>query len=191
MIRRSHAVAALACAAVMALSSPLAHSQSKVHAPKTLEDGTVVISPVWMAAEMIRDERAAKRKYQNKLIEFEAPLQNKVVTDDWVQLVFLVNVPSQGYKRFWCNTFDPDSMQAAESLQAGDDVKVAGVFEPNPLARVKGRAMSAVEDAGSRMNLDFSNTLRFDKCIVLTGNPQGERARGIVAASVRGDDQQK
>jgi hypothetical protein len=187
------AAGALACAVSMAfaISAAQAQSSQRVRSPKTLEDGTIVMSPVWMAAEMIRNDRAAKKKYQNKLIEFEAPLQRKVETDDWVQLVFLVNVPSQGYKHFWCNTFDPDSMKAAESLQSGDDVKVAGVYEPNPLARVKGRAMSAVEETGSRVNLDFSNTLRFDKCVVLTGNPQGERARDIIAASVRGDDQQK
>jgi hypothetical protein len=187
------AAGALACAVSMTFAISAAHAQSsqRIRSPKTLEDGTIVMSPIWMAAEMIRDERAAKKKYQNKLIEFEAPLQRKVETDDWVQLTFLVTVPSQGYKRFSCNTFDPDSMKAAESLQSGDDVKVAGEYEPNPLARVKGRAMSATEETGAQVNLDFSNTLRFDKCVVLTGNPQGERARGIIAASVRGGNEQK
>lgn len=193
MIPSKRAAGALACAVSMAFAASAAHAQSsqRIRSPKTMEDGSIVMSPVWMAAEMIRDERAAKKKYQNKLIEFEAPLQRKTVTDDWVQLTFLVTVPSQGYKHFSCNTFDPDSMKAAESLRSGDDVKVAGVYEPNPLARVKGRAMSAVEEAGAQVNLDFSNMLRFDKCIVLTGNPQGERARGIIAASVRGGDEQK
>ena len=166
-------------------AAPSQRPSTGIRAPHALQDGTVAVSPIWMAAEMIRDEAAAKRKYAGKLIQFEAPLQRKSVAENNAQLTFLVTVPSQGYKHFWCVSFDPASIRAAAALSPNDSVTVAGIYQPNPMARFNRKSMQAVEDLGSRVNLGFLDTLRFDDCIVLTGNPAGERARAILAASAK------
>ena len=87
-----------------------------------------------------------------------------------------------GYRKFWCISFDQGSMKAAEALQVGDPATLAGIYQPDPLAKFKKADVESYESITRSHHGSYHATLRFDDCVVLTGNPQGELARKVMAA---------
>ena len=172
-------------ALAVALSGALC---STAQAQRKLEDGTWIVSPMVVAAEMIVDEVKAKRKYAGQALQLEGPISEKLVTDRGLDLTIKATPPGYlGYKKFWCRSSHKPSEKAAESLAIGQNVTIVGIYEPNTRREHKAEEILQTAHKGS----DWSATIRLDSCVVLTGNPHTDIDRGAIAATAAGAQGQK
>jgi hypothetical protein len=177
------------CSAVMLALlglAPEAAGQSRV-----LEDGTLVVSPMVVAAEMIVDEAKAKRKYSGKAIQLEGPLYDKLMTARGLDLTIMAQPPGYvGYRKFWCRSTDRSSADAAEAISKGQKVAIVGIYQPETRGDIPAEEIAALRWVE---RTDWQATLRLDSCLVLTGNPGAERKRRSVAAEAasRQDDKKQ
>lgn len=162
----------------------IASGPALAQSSRTLEDGTLVVNPLVVAAEMIVDEAKAKRKYAGKAIQLEAPITEKLVTARGLDLTIMVQPRGYlGYKKFWCRSKDKSSEEAAEALAIGSPVAIVGIYEPETRGDIPSEEISQLRFLE---RTDWNSTLRLDSCIVLTGNPEGEAKRAIVAGKAAG-----
>ena len=170
-------------------------------APRQQADGSTLISPLWLVAEILRDGDAAKKHYEGKVLEFAAPLARQ--TDfggEQLHLYFAIDVPGYGKRDIDCRVDDTVSRETAAHLGAGAVVDVVGVYEKN---LYKGETHDAVEAqlhvlAHSAAMDEYNEqgpsgissamaaameTLRFDDCLVLTGHPDPEDARALLVGA--------
>jgi hypothetical protein len=172
------------CPAIIALSLGLG-SAALAQSSRTLEDGTLVVSPLVVAAEMLVDENKAKRKYAGKALQIQGPVTAKLVTARGLDLTIMVQPPGYvGYKKFWCRSSDKSSEVAAEALPVGQQVTIVGIYQP--VTRGDTPVKDITESSGAEKSTDWNAQIRLDSCIVLTGNPEGEDKRGIIAAKAAG-----
>jgi hypothetical protein len=174
-----------------------------VAAPRQQADGSTLISPLWLVADMLRNGDAAKKRYQGKVLELTAPLDRQ--TDyggDQLHLYFSIDVPGYGERDIDCRVDDAVSRETAAHLGKGAAVAVAGIYERNLF---KGETHDAMNDQlhvlshAAAMD-EYSNTgpsgvsgaigsaletLRLDECLVLTGHPDPEDARILLVAAAR------
>lgn len=170
-------------AAIFVLAAPAAAGADDLAGARKLEDGTYVVRPMYMTAEMLQDEAKAKKKYAGKPLQFEGKISSKLATKNYVQLNIVVTVQQYGgFRNFWCISFDPDSMSAAEKLEVGDDATLAGIYQPNSQAKFRKSGTEDYQSITRSHHGSHHATLRFDDCVVLTGNPKGELARKVMAA---------
>lgn len=160
---------------------------STAQAQRTLDDGTVVVSPLVMAAEMIVDEGKARRKYAGKALQLEGPISAKLVTDRGLDLTFLAQPPGYlGYKKFWCRSTHQASEKAAEQFAVGQKVTIVGIYEPDTRKEQTREEIMVSSERGS----DWSSLIRLDSCVLLTGNPHAELDRSAVAAKAARQQEQ-
>ena len=173
------------CSAVVLALSAVA-SGAAGQSSRTLEDGTLVVSAMIVAAEMLADEPKAKRKYAGKAIQLEGPLHDKLMTARGLDLTIMVTPPGYGgYRKFWCRSTDKASAEAAEAIAKGQQVTIVGIYQPDTRGDIPGQQI--IEVRGT----DWQATLRLDSCLVLTGNPGGESKRRNVAAEAAGRQDEK
>jgi hypothetical protein len=164
---------------------PAAYAQSS----RTLEDGTLVVSPIVVAAEMIVNETKAKRKYSGKALQLQGPIYQKLVTDRGLDLMIMIQPPGYlGYKKFWCRSKDKPSEAAAEALSVGQPVTIAGIYQPETRGDFSDEDMAKLRFIE---RTDWNSYVRLDSCLVLTGNPTGEAKRRILAAKAAAAQEQK
>lgn len=161
---------------------------STAQAQRKLEDGTWVVSPLVVAAEMIVDEVKAKRKYAGQALQLEGPMSEKLITDRGLDLTIMAQPPGYlGYKKFWCRSSHKPSEQAAASLAIGQKVMIVGIYEPNTRRETTAMEIQESADKGA----DWSAAIRLDSCVVLTGNPHADIDRAAVASEAAGAQEQK
>lgn len=156
---------------------------------RMLDDGTLVVSPLVVAAEMLADEAKAKRKYSGKAIQLEGPLYDKLMTARGLDLTILAQPPGySGYRKFWCRSTDRASADAAEAISKGQKVAIVGIYQPETRGDIPAEEISSLRWVEGT---DWHATLRLDSCLVLTGNPGAESKRRSVAAEAASRQDEK
>lgn len=157
-----------------------------VSAPRTLPDGMIVGSPIWIAAEMLQDSATANRKYADKAIQLTGPLTNKAVAGKLGLVQIVTTLPGRGYWRFSCATYEPASIDAIGRASKGEPITMAGIYDADPYRGVGRSAAAAMEDAAHIGALDTTSTMNLRDCVVLSGRADAEEVRALVAAGARG-----
>jgi hypothetical protein len=172
-----------------------------IAAPQPQADGSTLVSAVWLVAEILRDGEAAKKRYQGKVLELTAPLGRQTdYGSEQLHLYFSIDVPGYGERDIDCRVDDAVSRESAAHLAKGSPVDVVGIYERNLF---KGETHDAVQNqlhvfsTAAAMD-EYSNagpsgvagsigsaleTIRLDDCLVLTGHPDPEDARAMLAAA--------
>ncbi len=143
---------------------------------RTLADGTIDISASVLTAEVLQNESAVA-KYLGKPIQTEGVLNYHAINQIGAFLGTIVRLPT-GYRRFYCISFDRDSMAAARELKVGDPVVFAGLYftfatQPKTLA-----AYMSTNSA----TLQSYDTINLSDCVILTGHPNPALARALMSA---------
>jgi hypothetical protein len=139
---------------------------------KTLPDGTIAISTLLMTQEMLQNQQAAIAKYVGKPIQFQGPIDYHLINEIGAFIGMTARLPI-GYRKFYCISFDRDSVAAARALKLGDLAVVAGVYiTPDLLPQTQAAYMGGLQSY---------DTLNFVECVVLTGHPNPALARALMA----------
>jgi hypothetical protein len=171
-------------ASALLLAGAVAQAQG-ISSPKTLPDGMIVASPIWIAAEMLQDPNAANRKYADKAIQLTGPLAHKTIAGKLGLVQILTTLPGKGYWRFSCATYEPASIEAIGRAPDGEPITVAGIYDTDPHRGISRSAAGAMEDAAHIGALDTTSTMNLRDCVVLSGRADAEEARALVAAGAR------
>ncbi|MBS0221234.1 MAG: hypothetical protein JSR91_10870 [Proteobacteria bacterium] len=171
---------------ILLLVAAQAQAQSGgISSPKTLPDGMIVASPIWIAAEMLQDPASANRKYADKAIELAGPLSNKTVAGKLGLAQIVITLPGRGYWRFSCATYEPASIDAIGRASKGEPITMAGIYDTDPYRGISRSAADAMEDTAHIGALDTQNTMHLRDCVVLSGRADAEEVRALVAAGAR------
>jgi len=146
---------------------PGAPPQSRV-----LPDGTIAISTLLMAQEMLQNQQAAIAKYVGKPVQFQGTIDYHLINEIGAFIGMTARLPI-GYQKFSCISFDRDSVAAARALKLGDLAVVAGIYITPDL-----RPQTQAAYMGGMQSYD---TLNFVECVVLTGHPNPALARALMA----------
>lgn len=184
-----HSARRTLASAILLLTGVIASAQAQsggISSPRTLPDGMIVASPIWIAAEMLENQAVANGKYADKAIQLTGPIANKAVAGKLALVQIVTTLPGRGYWRFSCATYEPASVSAIGRAAKGEPVTVAGIYDTDPYRGISRSAAGAMEDAAHIGALDTQNTMSLRDCVVLSGRDDAEDVRALVAAGARG-----